>query len=119
MSFRVRLALFIVAILVVIQAFTAVLVYEVTRQALIVEGQRQLGAAADAFVRQLDDNSVRVAANVQLLSLDYALRAALAPRDRDTVLSALRNHGRRVGAARMLLLNLDGHTDADTAETPQ
>ena len=119
MSFRVRLALFIVAILVVIQAFTAVLVYEVTRQALIVEGQRQLGAAADAFVRQLDDISVRVADNVQLLSLDYALRAAIAQRDRDTVLSALRNHGRRVGAARMLLLNLDGHTDADTAETPQ
>lgn len=116
MGFRLRLALFLVATLVAVQALTALLLYEVTRRALIAEGERQLGVAAQAFVRQLDDLSQRVADNVQVLALDYALRAAIAERDRDTVRSALRNHGRRVGAARMFQLGLDGSVQADTGE---
>ena len=115
MSFRSRLAWFFVAALVATQALTAVLVYGVTRHELIGEGQRQLDVAARAFARQLDDMSDRVAASVQVLSLDFALRSAIAQRDRDTVLSALSNHGRRVGATQMLLVGLDGRVEADTA----
>jgi diguanylate cyclase (GGDEF)-like protein len=115
MSFRLRLAGFFVVTLVAVQVLTAVLVYGVTRHALIAEGQRQLDVAAGAFARQLDDLSGRVAASVQVLSLDFALRSAIAQRDSDTVLSALRNHGRRVGATQMLLVGLDGRVEADTA----
>ncbi|HZX81882.1 MAG TPA: cache domain-containing protein, partial [Lysobacter sp.] len=115
MSFRVRLVTFVVALLVAVQALTGVLVYGVTRHALIGEGQRQLGVAAGAFARQLDDLSERVAASVQVLSLDFALRSAIAQQDRVTVLSALSNHGRRVGATQMLLVGLDGRVEADTA----
>lgn len=115
MSFRSRLAWFFVAALVVVQALTAVLVYGVTRHELIGEGQRQLDVAARAFARQLDDLSDRVAASVHVLSLDFALRSAIAQRDRDTVLSALANHGRRVGATQMLLVGVDGRVEADTA----
>ncbi|AXK73259.1 EAL domain-containing protein [Lysobacter sp. TY2-98] len=115
MTFRSRLALFLVAILIVVQALTAGLVYGVTRRALIDEGRRQLDVASGAFARQLDDLSARVASSVQVLSLDFALRSAIAQRDRDTVLSALRNHGRRVGATQMLLVGLDGRVEADTA----
>ncbi len=114
MSFRVRLALLLVAILVSVQALTWVSVFEVTRRESIRDGERQLGATADAIARQLDDVSDRVANSVQILSLDYALREAIAQHDRATVLSALRNHGRRVGAARMLLMDLDGSITADT-----
>ena len=114
MGFRFRLASFIVATLIGVQALTAVLVYEVTRHELIGEGQRQLAVAAGAFARQLDDISERVASSVQVLSLDYALRAAIAQRDEATLLSALRNHGRRVGATQMLVLDVDGRVEADT-----
>lgn len=94
MGFRLRLALFFVATLVTVQLLTAGLVYEVTRHALISEGERQLTANARAFEAQMDDISARVAGNVEVLSLDYALRSAIAERDRGTVLSVLRNHGR-------------------------
>jgi predicted signal transduction protein with EAL and GGDEF domain len=114
MGFRFRLASFFVATLIAVQALTAVLVYEVTRHELIAEGQRQLAVAAGAFARQLDDVSERVASSVQVLSLDYALRAAIANRDEATLLSALRNHGRRVGATQMLVLDVDGRIEADT-----
>jgi diguanylate cyclase (GGDEF)-like protein len=116
MSFRLRLALLFVTTLVAVQVFTAVLVYEVARRGVIKEGERQLAAGADAVARQLDDISSRVADNVHVLALDYALRAAIAQRDEGTVLSALRNHGRRIGAARMLLIGLDGAVRSDTIE---
>jgi diguanylate cyclase (GGDEF)-like protein len=90
----------------------------VARRALIAEGERQLSAGAAAVARQLDDISNRVADNVQVLALDYALRAAIAQRDQSTVLSALRNHGRRIGAERMLLIGLDGAIRSDTATLP-
>lgn len=115
MSFRLRLALLFVATLVAVQIFTALLVYGVARRALIAEGERQLGVGAAAVARQLDDISNRVADNVQVLALDYALRSAIAQRDQSTVLSALRNHGRRIGAERMLLVGLDGAIRSDTA----
>ncbi len=114
MGFRLRLALFFVATVVTVQLLTAALVYGVTRRALVTEGERQLTANAKAFVAQMDDISARIAGNVEVLSLDYALRSAIAERDRGTVLSVLRNHGRRVGASRMLLIDLDGTVEADT-----
>ena len=118
MSFRLRLSVLFVATLVAVQVFTALLVYAVARRALIAEGERQLSAGAAAVARQLDDISSRVADNVQVLALDYALRAAIAQRDQSTVLSALRNHGRRIGAERMLLIGLDGLIRSDTANVP-
>jgi diguanylate cyclase (GGDEF)-like protein len=116
MSFRVRLASFLVASLAILQILTATLVYEVTRRQLIAQGEQELVVAGKAFARQLDDVSARVADNVQVLTLDFALRSAIAQRDRATVLSALRNHGRRVGATRMLLIGLDGAIQADTVQ---
>jgi diguanylate cyclase (GGDEF)-like protein len=117
MSFRVRLASFLIVSLAVVQILTGLLVYEVTRGQLIAQGERELSRAASVFTRQLDDVAARVADNVQILTLDYALRAAIAQRDRDTVLSALRNHGRRVGAARMFLVHIDGTIEADTDDS--
>ena len=71
------------------------------------------------FTRQLDFLSERVADGVKVLSLDYALRAAIGQHDYDTELSALRNHGNRIGATRMLLVGLDGSISADTAAPRQ
>jgi diguanylate cyclase (GGDEF)-like protein len=114
LSFRLRLALFFVATLVTVQVLTAGLAYEVARRQLLVEGGRQLTAMAAAFTAQMNDISVRVAAGVQILSQDYGLRSAIGERDRDTVLSILRNNARRVAATRMQLVGLDGNVQADT-----
>ena len=116
MSFRLRLAVFLVASLAILQSVTALLVYEVTRRQVVAEGKRQLVIAGTTFARQLDDVSSQVSDNVQVLTLDFALRSAIAQRDRETLRSALRNHGRRIGASRMLLIELDGTIDADTQD---
>ncbi|APG03118.1 hypothetical protein BJI69_03825 [Luteibacter rhizovicinus DSM 16549] len=115
LGFRTRLALFFVATLILVQGLTAVLAYDVARRQLVREGGNQLAASAAAFVTQMNDLSASVANGVQIMSLDYGLRSAIGARDKDTILSVLRNHGRRVGASRMQLLDLDGKVQADTA----
>jgi diguanylate cyclase (GGDEF)-like protein len=116
LGFRTRLALFFVATLILVQGLTAVLAYDVARRQLVKEGGHQLSANAGAFVAQMNDLSASVANGVQIMSLDYGLRSAIGARDRETILSVLRNHGRRVGASRMQLLDLDGTIQADTVE---
>jgi len=115
MSFRYRLALFLIATLVAIQALAATFAYTYLHRSLIERGKRELLAEMGVFTRQLDFLSERVTDAVKVLSLDYALRSAIAQHDHDTELSALGNHGRRIGATRMVLVGLDGAVSADTA----
>lgn len=116
LGFRTRLALFFVATLILVQGLTAVLAYDVARRQLVKEGGHQLSANAGAFVAQMNDLSASVANGVQIMSLDYGLRSAIGARDRETILSVLRNHGRRVGASRMQLVDLEGRIQADTVD---
>ena len=114
MNFRQRLALFLIVTLAGLQILTAVLGYGVVRANLVEQAERELQAATAAFTRQLDVLSERVTDDVFVLSFDYALRKAVAEHDSATALSALNNHGRRVGATRMILANLEGKISADT-----
>jgi signal transduction histidine kinase len=115
MSFRNRLALFLMATLVCVQAATAIFAYAYLRQQVVEQGKRELSAAMQSFTRQIDFLSQRASDGVKVLALDYAFRAAIARSDHNTEISVLRNHGRRIGAARMLLVRLDGAIAADTA----
>ena len=84
------------------------------RSNLVEQGKSRLEATTQVFMRQLNVLSERVSDDVQVLSLDYALRKAVAEDDRGTALSALRNHGNRVGATRMAIVGLDGTITIDT-----
>ncbi len=114
MGFRHRLALFLVVTLAAVQILTALVAYTYLRHSLVEKAKADLSAATGVFTRQLGILSERVADDVEVLSLDYALRQAIAQSDHGTELSALRNHGRRVGATRMMLIGLDGTISADT-----
>jgi signal transduction histidine kinase len=114
MGFRQRLSLFLVVTLIGLQALTAILAYGVIRENLVDQATRELEGATTAFTRQMDLLSQSVADDVTVLSLDYALRRAVAEGDMATSLSVLDNHGRRVGATRMLLIDLQGTISADT-----
>jgi signal transduction histidine kinase len=113
-NFRQRLALFLIVTLIGVQALTAVFAYGVVRHNLIAQGENELRASTAVFMRQLSLLSESTSDDVSVLSFDYALRKAVAEQDQQTALSALRNHGRRVGATRMMLVGLDGKITTDT-----
>ncbi len=114
MGFRQRLVLFLVVTLVGVQVLTAYAAYSFLRSTLVERSKDELVAATGVFKRQLDVLSERAMDDVLVLSLDYALRQAIAQNDYATEISVLRNHGNRVGAKRMMLIGLDGIISADT-----
>ena len=119
LGFRNRLALFLLATLLVVQGLTIYSVYSSTRNALIRQSEQDLVQAADVFQRHLDTLADRLTESARILSQDYQLRSALAGAlggdDTSTALSALRNFGNRAGASRVLLVGLDGKVAVDTA----
>ena len=119
MNFRHRLALFLVVTLAAVQIFTGLFAYTYLRESILDKAKKELVAEASTFTRQLNVLSERVAHDVKILSLDYALREAIAQQDYGTELSVLRNHGNRVGATRMMLVGMDGSISADTGAHSQ
>jgi diguanylate cyclase (GGDEF)-like protein len=115
LGFRNRLALFLLATLALVQVLTIGAVYTSTRHALITQSRRELAQDLTVLERDLDLIADRLAESARILSLDYALRSAIAERDTGTALSALNNFGRRIGATRLILIDLDGTVAADTA----
>jgi diguanylate cyclase (GGDEF)-like protein len=107
--------LFFTVTLLVIQGATILAIQTKLRDTLLEDGKAQVAAAETRFVRQLSELELQLAEGVRLLTLDFALRQAIAEHDAATVVSALRNHGHRVGASRMLLIAPDGVIDGDTA----
>jgi signal transduction histidine kinase len=114
MGFRNRLILFLIATLIGVQALTVFSAYSVVRANLIEHARGDLTATSQAFMRQLQLISERVSDGVQVLALDFPLRQAIAERNRETIVSALRNHGWRIGASRMFQVGLDGAIEVDT-----
>ena len=75
-------------------------------------GERMLGELLQKRVSMLAQAS-------RVLAADYAFREALASHDNQTIVSALENHGARIDAQVMMLVDLDGRvvarTGSDTA----
>ena len=114
MKFATRLALFLTLTLAAVQTTTVLVGYAVSRAQLVEKGQVELANAAQLFRVQLQRYFARASDAVRVLSLDFALRGAIAHNDLATIKSALTNHGRRAGANRMMLVRLDGTVAEDT-----
>ena len=72
------------------------------------------------FKRLLEQNAQKLTQGARLLAADYGFRQAISSNDRDTISSALENHGARIGASLTLLMGPDRTIKASTAgQTPQ
>src|SRR5690349_20040046 len=65
----------------------------------------------------LDQDAQRLIQGARLLSADYAFRGAIATGEASTMRSALANHGNRIYAGLMILVDLDQHVLADTLDS--
>jgi len=73
-----------------------------------------LNVASRVFTRLFDTRAERLIEGVRILAGDFALRGAVATRDRETIRSALENHGARIAADIALLVSLDNRLLVDT-----
>jgi len=107
------LALFL-ALMAVMQIGGFVLVNTVGTTAARSTIGNELIAGEQVFVRSLQQEKVRLIQGARLLAADYAFREAIATGDRDTIVSVLANHGKRIDADLTMLIALDGKVTADT-----
>lgn len=107
-SLQWRIAVWTALILLSVQIGGLFLFEHIGRSSALGEVRAQLETGDRVFARLLEQRADQLAQAARVLAADYGFRAALQSSDRDTVVSALENHGSRIGASQMLLIGLDG-----------
>jgi diguanylate cyclase (GGDEF)-like protein len=77
---------------------------------------QELSQGERVFKQLLDQSRARLEQAASILSADFAFRQAIATNNTGTIVSVLRNHGARVGATVMTLVDLDKSVRADTRD---
>src|SRR6201997_5754844 len=114
-SFRKRLLLLIIGLVIVTQTVTLAAVLVSTRRTVEARAAEQLrsgGAFAEQLIRF---RAGQLANGVAVLAADFGFREAVASGHAPTILSAARNNAQRIGADMVLLLDTRGRVIASTA----
>ena len=109
-----RIVVFFVALLIVVQVVSFYFIRYAIEQTAQGTLREELRVGARVFQRILEQNSQQLVEATSVLTYDFGFREAIATRDRDTILSALRNHAARIKAGGMAVIGLDGKIVADT-----
>ncbi|HZF14914.1 MAG TPA: EAL domain-containing protein [Steroidobacteraceae bacterium] len=113
-TFRRRILLLIIGLIVLVQAATVTAVLLVTLRDSEARAREELHSTGNVVEQAINSRGAELASAVQILASDFGFREAVASQDRPTILSALDNHGARIKANLTLLLSLDGHVIAST-----
>ncbi|KTC63548.1 hypothetical protein AO262_04345 [Pseudomonas fluorescens ABAC62] len=113
-SFQARVASVLILLLMVVIGALYFSVKAATNSAVRSQAMDQLEVGARVFERLLDSRGRRLADGVQLLAADFGFRDAVASGDSATMRSVLLNHGKRINANDMILLDMDGKVLAST-----
>jgi diguanylate cyclase (GGDEF)-like protein len=113
-SLRTRLVLFLVALLGVVQITAFLLLNSATYNAARAKIEDELVVGEKIFARELRQNAERQVQAANVLASDFAFREAVATGDVATLASALQNHGARIKAAALFLVDLNGRIIADS-----
>jgi hypothetical protein len=109
-----RIVFFFVILLALVQLAAFVLVHAANSRNARANIEQELVAGERIFKRILEQNQRQLEQTATVLAADFGFREAIATNDRDTVLSALRNHSARIDASVMMLVSLDSKVLIDT-----
>jgi diguanylate cyclase (GGDEF)-like protein len=107
-SFRNRLLVLIIGLVVVTQSVTLIAVLARVEQTVEGRAAGELSAGAAFIEQMIQFRASQLASGVGVLASDFGFREAMASGDPGTQLSAANNHLRRIGANLMLLLDKRG-----------
>ncbi|HVK55700.1 MAG TPA: EAL domain-containing protein [Burkholderiales bacterium] len=115
-SLQSRIIIFFVILMLVVQfgGFLLINTAGVSTANKTIGDELQTGERV--FNRLLAQKNLQLTQGARILSSDFAFREALASNDRETILSALTNHGARINAQKMMLVGLDQIVIADTKD---
>jgi len=113
-SLRTRIIVFFVLLLLAAQLIAFVAIHTTISENAHKRVREELQVGQRIFLRLLEDRRQQLTAAASILAADFAFRQAVASGDLATTISALNNHGSRIGAATMMLVATDNMVLADT-----
>ena len=114
-SFRKRLLVLIIGLVIVTQTVTLAAVLASTRRAVETRSAGQLRSGASLAENLIGFRAGQLANGVAVLAADFGFREAVASGHAPTILSAARNNAQRIGADLVLVLDTHGQVLASTA----
>jgi diguanylate cyclase (GGDEF)-like protein len=118
-SFRKRLLVLIIGLVIVTQTVTLAAVLASTAHTVEGRAAEELRSAGSFAQQLIRFRAGQLANGVGVLAADFGFREAVASGDIPTILSAATNHSRRIGADWVLLTDIHGKVLASTAPTEQ
>src|SRR4051794_33715361 len=115
-SLQSRIVVFFLALLAVVQGVALFALDRANERNARENIRQELALGERVFRRLTEQNNARLTQAVEVLSLDFAFRGAVATLDLPTIQSVLLNHGSRIRADKMALISLERKLIADTAE---
>ena len=106
-SIGARIVLLALGLLLVIQAASLVAIDSSLGRHARSTVPEQLRVGERVLQSLLDQEAGKLAAGGRLLAADYGFRSAVLSNDAETIASVLENHGARIGATEVLLLDTD------------
>lgn len=113
-SFRTSLLLIFISLLGLTLAVTLWAVLRAIDANARANAERELAVAERVFETLLDENSRQLTDRTTLLAEDFAFRQAIATNEENTIISVLANHGERIGADLILMLDPEGEVRIST-----
>jgi diguanylate cyclase (GGDEF)-like protein len=114
-SFRKRLLVLIIGLVVVTQTVTLAAVLASTRHTVEGRAAEQLQSGGSFAQQLIRFRASQLASGASVLAGDFGFREAVASGDVPTIISAATNNARRIGADRVLLTDIHGKVLASTA----
>ena len=113
-SFRQKVSLLAVALVMAIQLVTLFPVLRALERDVDEQARQTVGLAGVLFDEYMHNRAEQRLTTVNVLVADYGFKQAVAGGDHATIRSALVNHGNRVGATVATLLDLDGAVEVSS-----
>ena len=111
-----RIIKFFVGLLVVVQMAGFFSIRYAIEQNARLNLREELNVGKRVFKRLLEQKELQLIAATTVLTRDFAFRDAIATRDQGTIVDVLRNHGARISANRLALVDLQKVVTADTVQ---
>ena len=112
LPWRRRLAFRIVALFLGLLLLVQVVTFVLVQRSIDHNARELLGTSLDlgeqVFRRLLRQSATHLSESTRLLAADYGFREALSSADKETLVSALENHGERAGAGFSIITDAQG-----------
>ena len=106
--FRTRLIIILAGLVAGALLVALAAVWVATENQLERSIERELSVSEKVFRELLDSRSTQLLQAAEVLTDDFGFKRAVSSKDRETIISALVNHGERIGAELMVLQTPDG-----------